>query len=191
MSRPGTRKSASLASMPRSSSRTAPPTTYASRPSDLTYSSMRSDECDRLDLDERPGRQPGDLDRRARRRRVAHVLRVHLVHPREVVQVLQEDRRLHEPLEGRARLLQYLAQVREDLLRLRADVSTEQVVLARSQRQLPGDEDEAAGLDRLRVRRPLERRRRCLGANNLLAHICSSGPGTGLHAWPSAAPTAL
>src|SRR5881396_3510183 len=106
MSRLGTRKSASLASTPRSSSRTAPPTTYASSPSDSTYASTRLDECDRLDLDARPGRQLRDLDRRARGRRVADVLRVHLVHAGEVVQALQEDRRLDEPVERAPRLLQ-------------------------------------------------------------------------------------
>src|SRR5437762_11849263 len=105
MSRPGTRKSASFASTPRSSSRTAPPTTYASSASDSTYASTRLDECDRLDLDQRSRRKLRHLDRGARGRRVADVLRVHLVHAGEVVQSLQEHRRLHEPVERRARLL--------------------------------------------------------------------------------------
>src|SRR5947199_10219778 len=115
MSRPGTRKSASFASTPRSSSRTAPPTTYASRPSDPTYSSTRLDECDRLDLDERAGGQLRDLDGGARRRRVADVLDVHLVHARKVVQVLEEDGRLDEPAERAARRLEDRAPVREGL----------------------------------------------------------------------------
>src|SRR5205085_2873067 len=123
MSTPGTRKSASFESCPSSSSRTAPPTTYASSPSEPTYSSVALDESDRLDLDERARRQFRDLDRRAGRRRRADVLRVHLVHPREVVEVLQEHGRLHEPVERASRLLEDRAQVREHLLRLLADRS--------------------------------------------------------------------
>src|SRR5436190_15787148 len=106
MSTPGTRKSASFESTPSSSSRTAPPTTYASRPSDPTYFSIRSDDCDRLDLDERAGRELRDLDRRAGGRRLTDVLRVDLVHPGEVVEVLEEHRRLDELVERRARRLE-------------------------------------------------------------------------------------
>src|SRR5438477_8986509 len=122
MSRPGTRKSASFASTPRSASRTAPPTTYASRPSDPTYSSMLLDECDRLDLDERAGGELRDLDGGARRRPVADVLDVDLVHAREVGQVLQEDGRLDEPVERGARGLEDRTEVGEDLLGLIADL---------------------------------------------------------------------
>ena len=61
------------------------------------------------------------------------------------------------------------------------------------QPELARDEHEAVRLDRLRVRRALERRRRRLGANDLLAHEASLRRFTvrGRHAWPSAAPTAL
>jgi hypothetical protein len=68
VSSPGTRKSASFDSSPSSSSRTAPPTRYASSPSPRTYFSISSrirpfspdrrsalQQCDRLDLDERAG----------------------------------------------------------------------------------------------------------------------------------------
>src|SRR5262245_16540961 len=75
-STPGTRKSSSECGIPRSSSRTAPPTTYASRPSERTkrrisvgtdgYSPRhRSEVGDCLDLDERACGQLRDLDRRA------------------------------------------------------------------------------------------------------------------------------
>src|SRR2546423_979787 len=123
MSTPGTRKSASFDSCPSSSSRTAPPTTYASSPSEPTYSSTSLDESDRLDLDERTGGQLRDLDRRPGGRRFADVFRVHLVHPGEVVEVLQEHGRLHEAIERGSRLLEDRAQVCEDLLRLRADLA--------------------------------------------------------------------
>src|SRR2546427_3651758 len=147
MSTPGTRKSASFDSCPSSSSRTAPPTTYASSPSEPTYSSTGveplSDAGDRLDLDERAGRQLRDLDRRPRRRGPTHVFRVHLVHPGEVVEGLQEDGRLHELVERGSRLLEDRAQVREHLLRLRADLAARQLLHARPQRELTGHEDEA------------------------------------------------
>ncbi len=42
---------------------------------------------DGLDLDERARRELGDLERRSRRRPVAHAGRVHLVHRLEVVEV--------------------------------------------------------------------------------------------------------
>src|SRR2546423_5957376 len=160
MSMPGTRKSASFDSCPSSSSRTAPPTTYASSPSEPTYSSTGEagralDESDRLDLDERTGRQLRDLDRRPSRRRFADVFRVHLVHPGEVVEVLQEHGRLHEAIERGSRLLEDRAQVCEDLLRLRADLAARQLLFAWPQRELAGHEDEAPCLDRLRVRRAL------------------------------------
>src|SRR5919198_1913161 len=185
MSRPGTRKSASFASTPRSSSRTAPPTTYASKPSDPTYSSTRLDECDRLDLDERAGGQLRDLDGGAGRRRITDVLDVHLVHAREVVEVLQEDRRLDDPVERAARRLEDRPQVREHLLGLTADLVGDHLGVVGTQRELAGDEHESVRLDRLRVRRALKRRRCSLGTDHFLAH------GSSLQAWPSAAPTAL
>src|SRR5207247_10955866 len=80
------------------------------------------------------------------------------------------------------------AQVRKDLLRLLLDAACDRGV-PRLQAELAGDEDEAAGRDRLRVRRALERRRRRLGAHHrLLAH----GRGSSLsHASASAAPSPL
>ena len=72
------------------------------------------------------------------------MLRVDLVHSLEVVEVLEEDRRLDEPVEAGARLLEDRLQVREDLLGLLLDPARDRGV-ARLQAELPGDEDEAAG----------------------------------------------
>src|SRR5262245_40782219 len=191
MSTPGTRKSASFDSRPPSSSRTAPPTTYASSPSEPTYSSSALDEGDRLDLDEGAGRELRDLDRRPGGRRVTDVLRVHLVHAGEVVEVLEEHRRLHDTVERAAGGFEDRAQVCEDLLGLRADLAAHQLGLPRLQSKLPRDEDEPVRLDRLRVRSALERGRRRFRPNNLLRHESSLESGTGRHACPSAAPTAL
>src|SRR3954451_21887621 len=191
MSTPGTRKSASCASAPSSSSRTAPPTTYASRPSEPTYSRIVLDEGDRLDLDERARRKLRHLDGRSSGRRASDVLRVDLVHAGEVVKVLEEHRRLHEPVERAPGLAEDRAQVREHLLGLRGDVAAQEILLARPQRELPGHEDESVRLDRLRVRRALKRRGRGFRPNDVLRHESSLESGTGRQACPSAAPTAL
>src|SRR6476661_4032333 len=167
----GTRKSASFDdSSPSSSSRTAPPTRYASSPSPRTYFSISSrirpfspdrrrvlQQCDRLDLDERPGGELRHLHGRARGRLLADVLRVDLVHGVEVVEVLKIDRRLHESVEPGARLLEDRLQVREDLFGLLLDPAGDCGV-ARLQAELARDEDKAAGRDGLRVRGALERR---------------------------------
>src|SRR5438128_7161695 len=198
VSTPSTRKSASFESSPSSSSRTAPPTRYASSPSPPTYSSISFSirpfwpqglqERDRFDLDESAGRQLRHLDRGARGRVVAGVLRVDGVHSLEVVEVLEEDGRLHEPVKAGARLAEDRGQVRKDPLGLLLDPARDRSV-AGLQAELARDEDEAARGDRLRVRRSLERRRGALGADDgLLAH---SVPPMGSHAWASAAPSAL
>src|SRR6478735_2954131 len=91
-----------------------------SEPSPKAPGSRRSslDDGDRLDLDERARRELRDLDRRACRRRRSDVLRVHLVHAREVVEALEEDGRLDELVERASRRLEDRAQVLEDLLGL-------------------------------------------------------------------------
>src|SRR5690349_3295048 len=143
---------------------------------------------DRLDLDERARRQPGHLHGRARRRPVADVLRVHGVHPLEVVEVLEEDRRLDELVEPGARLLEDRAEVREDLLRLFLDRAARKRFVARLEGELARDEDEVPRLDRLRVGRALERRGRRLRAHDGLAH---SGPPSVAHACARARRSAL
>src|SRR5581483_4990487 len=96
---------------------------------------------------------------------------------------------LHDPVDARPGGLEHRAQVREHLLRLLGDASRHELRRTGPQPDLPGDEDEPVRLDRLRVRRALERRRRGLGADDLPAH--SSPPYGRRHAWPSAAPRAL
>ncbi len=122
----------------------------------------------RLDLDESPRRELRDLDRRARRRAIADVARVDLVHAREVAEILQEDGRLHEPLETRAGRLEDRPEVAEDLVGLLLDRVAGQLLLAGSEADLARDEDEAVRLDRLRVRGSLKRRRRRLGPDDRL-----------------------
>jgi SAM-dependent methyltransferase len=130
----------------------------------------RLERRDRLDLDEGAGRELRDLDGRPRGRLLADVLRVDAVHRLEVAEVLEEDGRLHEPVETAAGFLQDGSQVREDLLGLLRDPARD-LGVARLQAELPGDEDEAARRDRLRVRGALERRRCGLGADDaLVAH---------------------
>src|SRR5579875_2685143 len=156
-------------------------------PSERTRSVRELGERDGLDLDQRPGRQLGHLDRRARGRAVADVLRVDLVHRLEVAEILQEHRRLDEPVEPAAGLLEDRAKVGEDLLGLLLDAPRDRAV-AGLETKLAGDEDEAAGGDRLRVRRALERRRGSLGADDgLLAHYCTSRS----QAWRNAPPSDL
>ena len=75
-----------------------------------------------------------------------------------VLEVLEEHGGLDELVERAPGLFEDRAQVREDLLGLSADLPAHQLLLPGEQRELAGDEDEAACLDRLRVRRPLERR---------------------------------
>src|SRR5207248_1554911 len=103
-------------------------------------------------------------------------------------EVLQEDGRLHQPVEAGARLFEDRLQVCEDLLRLLADRPRDRGV-SRLQAELAGDEHEAAGGDGLRVRRSLKGRRRSLGADDaLVAHARASCLS---HASASAAPSAL
>ena len=140
---------------------------------------LRRERGDRLDLDECAGREPRDLDGGAGRRRRTDVGRVDLVHPGEVVEVLQEHRRLHEAVERAARLLEDRTQVREHLLVCSPDVSGNELFLAGSQRQLTGDEHEAVRLDRLGVRRALKGRGCCFGANGFLRHAPPRSPVRG------------
>src|SRR5262249_41531964 len=128
------------------------------------------------------------LHGRARGRLLPDVLRVDGVHRLEVLEALKEDGRLDESVQSAAGLLEDRREVREDLLRLFLDPARDRG-FARLQPELPGDEDEAGGRHRLRVRRPLERRRCCLGANDaLLAHRRLSSRS---HAWARATPRPL
>ena len=93
---------------------------------------------------------------------------VHLVHRREVVEALQEDRRLRELVQAAPRLLQDRAQILHRLLGLLGDAAADHPAPVGGEAELAGDEDEAADLDGLVVRRSLERSGRTLGADDLL-----------------------
>ena len=190
--RPSTRREEGFDASPSSSSRTAPPTTYASRSSERNSypTSAQTRAIASISTSAPEGSFATSTVERCGRRR-AHVRGVHLVHAGEVVEALQEDRGLDECVERAAGLLEDRAEVLEHLLGLRLDVAAEQVFLTRAKRELPRDEDEAVRLDRLRVRRSLERCGCCFGADGFLRHDCSFASGMGRHAWPSAAPTDL
>src|SRR5918999_689669 len=143
---------------------------------------------DGFDLDLRAGRKLRDLDRRPRRRRLADALRVDLVHPLEVVEVDEEDRRLDDPVEARACFFQDRLQVVEDLLGLLLDRVADDLGVVGLERELARDEHEPVRADRLRVRRALERRRRPLRPDDLLLHGHSF---RGAPAAASAPPNAL
>src|SRR5690242_16835033 len=145
-------------------------------------------QCDGLDLDEGAGWKLGDLDGRAGGRLVAHVLLVHLVHRREVVEALEEDGRLHEPVETGARRREDRTQVRQHLLGLVGDVVPDDLSVVWLQCELAGHEHEPVRLDRLRVRRTLKRGGSHLGADDLLH---ASSLLRGRSACASAAPRAL
>src|SRR5207245_4871212 len=102
---------------------------------------------------------------------------------------LQEVRRLGERVEPASRLREDRREVRKHLLRLLLDRPAGQFLVPRLQRELPGDEDELTGADRLRVGRTLEGRRGRLGADDgLLSH---SQLLLSEHACASATPSAL
>jgi hypothetical protein len=109
---------------------------------------LASGEGDRLDLHARAAREGRDLDRRACRGTVADVRGVDLVHPLEVPEVGEEDRRLDELVQPAPRLLENRAQVGEDLLGLVLNRPVD-LRVAWLQAELSGNEDEATGTDRL------------------------------------------
>ena len=157
-------------------------------------SSVRS-ERDRLDLDERARRQLRDLDGRARRRRVADVTRVHLVHPGEVAEVLEEDRRLDEPVERRCPPPRGSRGGWRRSARSAPRSRRRRAPLARAQRELARDEHEAGrrGSPASTARPGTARAPPRCGSTSLLIRVTPSslaGCG-GRHAWPSAAPSAL
>src|SRR6266508_1147918 len=145
-------------------------------------------EGDGLYLDKQARRKLGHLERRTRRRLVTDMLRVDLIHAVKVVEVRQEDGRLDEAIHSASGGLEDRPQVRQGLLRLLLDRLPDRRWIVGLDSHLSGDEDEPRGLDRLRIRRPLERCRCCLGSYDLL-HWSSLLRGR--HAWASATPSAL
>nr|WP_270006366.1 SGNH hydrolase domain-containing protein [Solirubrobacter deserti] len=127
----------------------------------------RSGRKDRngLDRDEETPRKPHVRRSGARRRRVGHVPRVHLIQASEVLDVGVEDRRLDHVVHRRARRLEHARQVGQRLLGLSLDPLRDRA--RRIDAGHPGAEDEAVGDDRLAVRTECCRR--------LLAGHCASG----------------
>src|SRR5215210_3356572 len=150
---------------------------------------VRSGQRDRFDLDPDARRKLRDADRGPGRERLADPAGVDLVHPLEVAQIDEEDGRLDDPVEARAGLLEDRLEVVEDLLGLLGDPLPHHLPVVGPQPELAGDEDEAAGNDRLRIRRALERRGRLLGPNGGL--VCHPYSFSGAAALASAPPRAL
>ena len=99
----------------------------------------------------------------------------------------EEDRRLDEPVERRARGLEDRAQVRERPARSARRSRRRRAPVAPGRRaSWPETKTNPSGLDRLRVRRALERRGRRLRAHDVLAHATPS-----LHCWCVRRPTRL
>src|SRR6185295_1055541 len=148
----------------------------------------RLDQGDCLDLDERARWELGDLDGRAGGRLVARLRCVHLVHALEVVEVLEEDGRLDESVEAASGGLQDRTEICERLFGLLLDRLAGDLVTSRLESDLAGNEDEPVRLDRLGIRRALERRGCGLGAYHLFH---SSFLLRGRQACASATPSAL
>src|SRR5216683_3394167 len=108
-------------------------------------------DCDQIDLHARAFRQGGDLHGRARRRRSGEALPVDLVHRREIVQIGEEDARLHHVGEAHPRSGEHGGEVLHHPLGLRAHVALHHLLRLRIERDLAAGEDQIAGHDRLRV----------------------------------------
>src|SRR5215217_3921469 len=130
-----------------------------------------ADGRDGLDLHASTRGQRGDSYGRPSRRLRTHIARVDGVHRLEVGEVDEEHRRLDDALPAAARRLEDRLQVLAHLLSLLLDPGADDARAPDLYGYLPGDEDEVAHADRLRIRGTLERRGRALGADDgLLSH---------------------
>src|SRR4029450_7936007 len=102
----------------------------------------------RFDFDLRTGRKARDLQRGPGRRRLSDAACVDLVHAREITQIEQKDRRLHDSIEPRACLFENRLQVVEDLLRLLLDRLAADLRMVGLERELAWHEDESVRADR-------------------------------------------
>src|SRR6188768_1385906 len=129
---------------------------------------------DRLDLDLEPGQgQRRDLDDRVCRVRSREPLSTELDDLREVPNVRQVDRHLHDAVEPRPGGLEHPRQVAEDLLRLRVEVAHAHDVPVLVDGRLTGDDHEVADAEALREPEGLVRIR--VEADLLdVRHACSS-----------------
>ena len=130
---------------------------------------------DDRDLDARPRRERGDLNRGPRRERLRQVMRVDLVHGLEVLEVDEVDGGHDDVVEARAGLGEDRRQVLHHLLGLRDDAALDDLPLFRVDAELARDEHQVACDDALRIGSSLERRRGALGPHRtLLAHHAST-----------------
>src|SRR5438105_3999368 len=107
---------------------------------------------DRVDLHARAFRQGGHLHRRARRWGGGKALGVRLIHGLEVAEVDEIDRGLHDVAETAARGREHRAEVVEHAVRLRGDVSADELAGLRVDRDLSAEKEKITGADGLRVR---------------------------------------
>ena len=125
---------------------------------------------DRVDLDAGALRQLRDLHGGSGRRRAARrreIAAVHVVDRREVGEIGQEDRGANDVRERQAAALQHGAEVVHDAPRLGRDVAADQLTRRRIERNLPGEKQQLAGANRLRVRTDRFGR---VGAGDRLSH---------------------
>ena len=94
------------------------------RESERASSLSSASDRRRFDLDPGALRQGRHRERRAGRRRVGHALAVHRVDRREVADVGEEDRRLHDVRPGAAAGVEHGREVLERALRLRLDAAS-------------------------------------------------------------------
>src|SRR5687767_14284011 len=99
---------------------------------------------------------------------LTEALRIHLVHRRELSEVDQEDRALHDLVETAARRLEDRGHVVEHARRLELDLTADDLAGGGIDPYLAGSEDEVAARDRLAVR--ADGPRRLLGGHATQVH---------------------
>jgi len=96
--------------------------------------------------------QRGDLDRGTRGKIFREILRVNLVHAREIAEVRQEYRGFHDIGERQMLVVQNGFDVLQHAIRLRFDVAGNQVAVLGINRDLAGAEEQVADADGVIVR---------------------------------------
>src|SRR6185503_17381209 len=95
-------------------------------------------------------------------------LRIDLVHRRELGEVSEEHRALHDPVEAATGSIEHRREVVEDARGLDFDVRAHQLSCGWLERDLASGEDEIAGRDRLAVR--ADGLRRLVGGHTTQIH---------------------
>src|SRR5262245_7103528 len=123
----------------------------APAPSPKRFPEALPQHRDGVDLHPHSPGERRDLDRRAGGRVGRKVAPIHLVHPRELAKVRQEDGGAHDPIHSRPGRLQDRLQVVQDPLHLNLDASLNHLSRRRIQRNLSRHEQQVPGRDSLRV----------------------------------------